>query len=258
MKQRKTAIVTGAGRGIGRGIALALADSGFNVAGIDIVYNPEDMSKGLAEVQAAVERRGVSFLPLQADISVLDDHERVLESVVDEFCGIDLLVNNAGVAPEKRLDILEMTPESYDRVMDINARGTVFFTQAAANIMISKGFKGFIVFITSVSAAISSPSRAEYCISKAALSHAARIFADRLAEHSINVYEIRPGIVKTDMTKAVAKKYDRLIAGGLIPQKRWGTPEDVGKAVAAIAGGAFSYSTGIIFEISGGMNIVSL
>jgi 3-oxoacyl-[acyl-carrier protein] reductase len=173
---------------------------------------------------------------------------------------IDVLVNNAGVAPDKRLDILETTPESYDRVMSVNARGSFFLTQKVALQMAgqSQGDSTFlqsIVFISSISADVSSPNRAEYCMSKAALSQAARIFADRLTGYGINVYEIRPGIIKTEMTAGVRDKYDRLIAEGIVPQRRWGLPEDVAKAVVALTQGAFSYSTGMIVEISGGMNI---
>ena len=179
---------------------------------------------------------------------------------MEKFGRIDLLVNNAGVAPEQRLDILETTPASFDRVLSINLRGPFFLTQAVATQMIAQKkqhpeSRPSIIFITSVSAYMSSPSRAEYCLSKAGLSMAAAIFADRLSEFGINVYEIRPGVIKTDMTAAVEGKYDKLIGEGLIPQQRWGLPEDVGKAVAALASGAFEYSTGLVIEVSGGMNI---
>ncbi len=174
-----------------------------------------------------------------------------------------MLVNNAGVAPEKRLDILETTPESYDRLLSINTRGAFFLTQKIANQMIhqvreQESGNPCIIFISSISASVSSSSRAEYCISKAALSMAAKVFADRLAEFGINVYEVRPGIIRTEMTDPVKEKYDRLIAEGLIPQKRWGFPEDVAKAVAALACGDFAYSTGLVVDVSGGMNIQRL
>jgi NAD(P)-dependent dehydrogenase (short-subunit alcohol dehydrogenase family) len=184
----------------------------------------------------------------------------MLKAILETYGRIDLLVNNAGVAPEKRLDLLETTPGSFDRVLDINLRGPFFLTQRVAAQMVaqvkeSADRKPAIVFVTSISADTSSPSRAEYCVSKAGLSMAAAVFADRLAEFGINVYEVRPGIIKTDMTSAVTAKYDRLITEGLVPQGRWGLPEDVGKAVAALVGGSFPYSTGTVIEVSGGMNL---
>jgi 3-oxoacyl-[acyl-carrier protein] reductase len=260
MNKRPVALITGAGRGIGRGIALELANAGFDIAGLDIVFEPENRKLGLFEVQELVSALGMDFCPLQGDISDLAAHEKILSEVNSRFGRVDLLINNAGVAPLVRLDILETTPESFDRVFAINARGAFFFSQRAARQMIrqvktSPDPKPAIVFITSISAAVSSPSRAEYCVSKAALSMAAKLYADRLAGFGINVYEIRPGIFETDMTAPVKKKYDKLIAEGLVPQKRWGYPEDVGKAVVALAKGYFPFSTGLVLEISGGMNI---
>ncbi|HUU37610.1 MAG TPA: 3-ketoacyl-ACP reductase [Candidatus Desulfaltia sp.] len=260
MKKRPVALITGSGRGIGRGIALELANSGFDIAGLDIVFEPENKKVGLFEVKELVNALGADFFPLQGDISDLAAHEKILGEVSGHFDRIDLLVNNAGVAPLVRLDILETTPESFDRVFGTNARGAFFFTQKAAKQMVlqvkkSPDPKPAIIFITSISAAVSSPSRAEYCISKAALSMTAALFADRLAEFGINVYEVRPGIVETDMTAPVRERYDKLIAEGLVPQKRWGFPEDVGKAVVALAKGYFPFSTGLVLEVSGGMNI---
>lgn len=259
-KDKRVALVTGAGQGIGRGISLELAKNGFDVVGMDIVFKPEKKNVGLFEVKKRVETLGSEFLPVQADVSSLKDHEKILKQALDRFGKIDVLVNNAGVAPEKRLDILETTPESYDRLLSINARGPFFLTQKIANQMVKQIKKNTemrpcIIFISSISASVSSPSRAEYCVSKAALSQAARVFADRLSEYSINVYEVRPGIIQTDMTASVREKYDRLIAQGLVPQKRWGFPEDVGKAVASLARGDFNYSTGLVIEVSGGMDI---
>jgi 3-oxoacyl-[acyl-carrier protein] reductase len=258
--RRPVAFVTGAGRGIGRGIALELARCGYDIAGGATHYEPGDRQHGLAEVQTRIEELGAAFLPVVGDIADLGLHQGMLDAVLRRFGAVDVLVNNAGVAPSIRRDILETTPESFDRVFGINARGTFFLTQCFARQMIRQAKEGTairpaIVFITSVSADTSSPSRAEYCISKAAASQAARVFADRLAEFGINVYEIRPGIIETDMTAPVKEKYDAMIAGGLLPQRRWGLPEDVGRAVAALVRGDFAYSTGMVVEVSGGMNI---
>jgi NAD(P)-dependent dehydrogenase (short-subunit alcohol dehydrogenase family) len=258
--KRPIALVTGAGRGIGRGIVLELARQGFDVAGLDIVFDPKDRRKGLFEVKAKVERLGRRFLPVRCDIADLEAHDRALDEIIRRFGRIDVLVNNAGIAPERRLELLETTPASYDRVMGTNARGTFFLTQNVARRMAprttgERRLAPSIVFITSISATVSSPSRSEYCMSKAALSMAATLFAHALAPHGISVFEIRPGIIATDMTAPVKAKYDQLIAAGLVPQGRWGLPEDAGKAVAALATGALPYSTGAIIEVSGGMNI---
>jgi 3-oxoacyl-[acyl-carrier protein] reductase len=260
MNKRPVAFITGASRGIGRGIAIELARHGYDVAGNSRALDAANTASGIFEVKRRVEELGATFLPLQGDVAVLEDHERMVELVLEQFGQIDLLVNNAGVAPEQRLDILETTPASFDRVLSINLRGPFFLTQRVAAQMIAQpkqpsGSRPSIVFITSVSAYMSSPSRAEYCLSKAGLSLAAAIFADRLSEFGINVYEVRPGVIKTDMTAPVEGKYDKLIDEGLIPQRRWGLPEDVGKAVVALTSGAFGYSTGLVVEVSGGMNI---
>ncbi len=257
---RPVALVTGAGQGIGRAAALALARTGFDIAGVDIVFEPRNRKKGLFEVKGRVERLGRRFLPVRCDIAAIVEHDRAVEAVLERFGRVDCLINNAGVAPEKRLNVLETTPASFDRVLNVNARGTFFLTQNVARRMSAQRTGGDIVppsiiFITSVSAVTSSPSRAEYCISKAALSMAATLFADALAPVGIAVYEIRPGIIATDMTAPVKAKYDLLIADGFVPQARWGQPEDVGKAVAALARGAFAFSTGAVIEVSGGMNI---
>lgn len=258
--KRPIALVTGAGQGIGRGIVIELARKGFDIAGLDILFDPRKKAKGLFEVKARVERLGRRFLPVRCDIASLPDHDRAIEALLAKFGRVDVLVNNAGVAPEKRLDILETTPGSFDRVMGVNARGAFFLTQNVAKRMVARAggggpVKPSIIFITSISAAVSSPSRAEYCLSKAALSMAATLFAHALAPHGITVYEVRPGIIATDMTAPVKARYDRLIAGGLVPQGRWGLPEDVGRAVAALACGAFGFSTGAVIEVSGGMNL---
>jgi NAD(P)-dependent dehydrogenase (short-subunit alcohol dehydrogenase family) len=254
------AVVTGAGRGIGRAIVLALAREGFDVIGIDIAFDPGDRKKGLFEVKDRVVELGGRFLPVAGDVSRVEDHDRMLDAAVGVCGRIDVLVNNAGIAPAKRVDVLETEPSSYDRLMSVNARGPFFLTQNAARRMAAQkprpdGLRPSIVFITSISAEVSSTARAEYCVSKAALSMAATVFADALAPKGIGVYEVRPGIIATDMTAGVKAKYDRLIAGGLVPQGRWGEPEDVGRAVAALVRGDFAFSTGAVVEVSGGMNI---
>jgi 3-oxoacyl-[acyl-carrier protein] reductase len=254
------ALVTGAGQGIGRGIVLELARNGFDLAGLDIRYDPKNAKKGLFEVKSEVERLGRRFVPVACDIASIAGHDKAVEAVIGALGRVDVLVNNAGVAPEKRRDILETTPASFDRVLGVNARGTFFLTQNVARRMAARTsaedtVPPSIIFITSVSATVSSPSRPEYCISKAALSMAATLFAHALAPVGISVYEVRPGIIATDMTAPVKAKYDKLIAEGFVPQRRWGLPEDVGRAVAALACGAFAYSTGAAIEVSGGMNI---
>ncbi|MDD8025967.1 MAG: 3-ketoacyl-ACP reductase [Acidobacteriota bacterium] len=260
MSKHRVALITGAGRGIGRGIALALAGEGFDIAGCDVVYEPENRAAGLFEVQAAVGAAGAEFLPIRADVADLDGHEALLAAVLERYGRIDCLVNNAGVGPKVRADLLEESAESYDRVLGINLRGPFFLTQKAAPHLAALAAREpearpCIVFITSMSAVVSSIARPGYCISKAGLSMAARLYADRLAGSGVGVYEIRPGIIRTEMTAPVREKYDRMIADGLVPQGRWGEPADIGRAVAALAGGAFGYATGSAVEISGGMDI---
>jgi len=261
---RPVAFITGASRGIGRGIALELARIGYDIAGNSRLLDPNNSLDGIFEVKHSVESLGGRFLPVKGDVSNLEDHDRMIGEAIRELGRIEVLVNNAGIAPEQRADVLETTPESFDRVLSTNSRGPFFLTQLVARQMIEqlqqakkldKEYKPKIVFITSISSYMSSATRVEYCMSKSALSMAAAVFADRLAEYGINVYEVRPGIVKTEMTAGVVEKYDRLIEAGLIPQQRWGLPEDVGKAVCALVSGAFEYSTGAVIEVSGGMNI---
>jgi 3-oxoacyl-[acyl-carrier protein] reductase len=260
---KPVSFVTGASRGIGRGIAIELAKQGHDLAGNGRGFDPANGASPLLETKRRALELGAAFLPLQGDVSSFEDHERMLRAILGRYGRVDVLVNNAGVAPEERLDVLETTPASFDRVLDINLRGAFFLTQRVAKQMIAQvearpERRPAIVFITSVSADTSSPSRAEYCMSKAGLSMAAAIFADRLAVHGIDVYEVRPGIIKTDMTRAVEATYERRIAEGRVLQRRWGTPEDVGKAVAALVGGSFAYSTGAVIEVSGGMSLKRL
>jgi len=257
------AFITGASRGIGRGIALELAKHGYDIAAGATKANPRNTEKGLYEVKARVEELGQRCAPVVGDVSSIEDHDRMIRETLDALGSIDVFVSNAGVAPEKRLDVLEATPDSYDRVMAINLRGPLFFSQAVAKRMIKQvkagaSSKPVMVFITSISANTASPSRVEYCVSKAGLSMVAQTLAVRMAEYGINVYEIRPGIIATDMTAAVREKYDKLIEQGLLLQRRWGLPEDVGKAVAGLVEGYFAYATGAVIEVGGGFGILRL
>ncbi|MBN2329191.1 MAG: 3-ketoacyl-ACP reductase [Candidatus Omnitrophica bacterium] len=249
------AIVTGSSRGIGRGIAVETAKAGY-----DIVVNYAGNEAAARETQKLVEEQGKRAEIVQADIADEADRKRLVDEALARFGRLDLLVNNAGVAPKVRADWLDMSMESYRYVMDTNLTGPLFLTQYAANKMISLKRSGVIdagriIFVTSVSAYTSSTNRGEYCLSKAALSMTAKLFADRLAGEGIWVFELQPGIIATDMTSVVKEKYDQLIGDGLTPQPRWGTPEDVGKAVSALAQGYFDFSTGSIIEIGGGFGI---
>jgi len=260
MNNKPLAVVTGASRGIGRAICLSLAASGYNIAGISRTLETSGSKKGLKELKPEIEDIGSDFIAMEADIADVNYHKNIVNEIDKSFGRIDVLVNNAGVAPIKRIDILQTSTESFDRLMGINLRGPFFFSQAIVNYMLDKktkikNYNPTVIFITSVSAALSSPERAEYCISKAGLSMASQVFADKLAGTGINVFEIRPGIIQTDMTAPVKEKYDKQIAGGLIPQGRWGKPTDISKAVVSLVIGNFPYSTGTIIELSGGMNI---
>jgi NAD(P)-dependent dehydrogenase (short-subunit alcohol dehydrogenase family) len=245
-----TALVTGASRGIGRGIALALA-----AAGHDVVVNYARNRAAAEEVGKQIEEHGVRARLVQADISVSADRRRL----VDEAGPVDLLVNNAGVAPDVRADILDATEESFDRVIGINLKGPYFLTQLVARQMVAAGVPGKIVTVSSMSAYTASTNRGDYCLAKAGLAMMTKLYAARLADHGITVYEIRPGIIATDMTGPVKQKYDRLIhEEGIMPIRRWGQPEDVGKAVVAIAAGLLPYSTGEVINVDGGFHIRTL
>lgn len=244
----KTAIVTGGRRGIGLGIAKELVKADFRVVITGVSPSAED---ALAEL-------GENALYFKCNSAVDADRKALMEYVDREFGRLDVLVNNAGVAPKIRADILETTEESFDYVVDTNTKGTFFMTQLVANYMIAHldpENLPMIINISSMSAYTSSVNRGEYCISKAGISMVTALFADRLSEYGINVYEVRPGIIKTDMTSKVTGKYDALIEDGITPIKRWGYPEDIGKAVAAIAGGAFPFSTGEVFNVDGGFHL---
>jgi len=259
MNDKPVAVITGASRGIGRSVAIALAAEGYDIAAIARSTD----SEGMEILGPEVEKRGSQFFPIGLDISCTGCQKEVVSNILERYGRIDVLVNNAGVAPLQRNDVLDMTEESYERVMSINLKGPVFFAQKIAREMIwlkpqIPSYNPVIVFMTSVSADMSSTNRAEYCISKAGLSMATTVFADRLSREEILVFEVRPGVIQTDMTAKIKDKYDKLISEGLVPQKRWGLPEDIGKAVASIARGDWNFSTGMVFEISGGLNIRKL
>lgn len=257
------ALITGASRGIGRGIALELAKLGHDLV-INYAGNVEAAKQTAGDCVAAAQATGKTIQAeiCQADISVGVERQKLITFTREKFGRLDLLVNNAGVAPNVRADILEAGEESFDRLIAINVKGPYFLTQLAAKWMIEqvqsptfKVHRPKIVTISSVSAYTASTNRGDYCVSKAALSMLTPLFASRLAEHGINVYEIRPGIIATDMTGAVKEKYDKLIADGLTPIQRWGTPEDIGCAVAAIASNAFPFSTGEVINVDGGFHL---
>jgi NAD(P)-dependent dehydrogenase (short-subunit alcohol dehydrogenase family) len=252
----RVAVVTGAGRGIGRGIALALADLGWTV----IVNYRSDAASAEETCREALRRGSPLARPIRADVSDMAEGRRLIDESVALSGRLDLWVNNAGVAPEPRLDLLETTAESWDRVVGTNLRGPFFLSQAVAREMIRLQAAGLVaepqlVFITSISSRFASISRGEYCIAKAGLSMAAQLFAARLAGTGIRVYEVRPGLIDTDMTRAVRAAYDERIAGGLVPMARWGTPDDVGRAVAMIAAGGLPYSTGAVIDVDGGLGL---
>ena len=239
----KVALVTGSNKGIGKGIADMLKDNGYTV-----VYS------------ARSENIGAEHF-VRCDISRAEDRQNLADYIQKTFGRLDLLVNNAGVACEVRLDVLETTEQSFDRVVGINTKGTFFMCQLFSNLMIKMKESGLedynprIVNVSSVSAYTSSPSRGEYCISKAGISMVTSLFADRLSEYGIPVFEVRPGIIKTSMTECVSSKYDKLIADGITPIKRWGTPEDVAKCVLAVSGGLLDFGTGTVLNADGGFHI---
>lgn len=251
--EHKVALVTGGARGIGHGVAEALASEGC-----DLVITGR---RPVAEIEAALEplrQHGTRVEYLQSDVSNVADRERLLASIESMQGRLDVLVNNAGIAPRLRADVLEASEESFDEVMAANLRGPYFLTQAAARWMVRQkqadaAYRGCIVNISSVSATVASVNRGDYCISKAGIAMATKLWAVRLAEFGIDVYEIRPGIVSTDMTSAVRSKYDGLIDAGLLLEKRWGTPEDVGKAVAMLVRGDLPYASGSVLVLDGGM-----
>lgn len=256
----KTALITGGSRGIGFGVAERLATEGWH-----LVLNGVRPEAAVDEALAKLRALGARVAYAQGDIGSADGRRSIVDTC-DTFTSggsVNLLVNNAGVAPKVRADLLDTTEESYDHVVDTNLRGVFFLTQAIARRMVAAKsantlFAGSIITISSISATVVSVNRGEYCIAKAGLSMLTQLFAARLGAHGIPVYEVRPGVIKTDMTAAVAGKYDALIESGLFVQARWGLPDDVGRAVAALARGDLAYSTGQVILVDGGMTIPRL
>ena len=252
---RKVALITGATRGIGKGIALELAATGLDIAAV----GTRDASQA-ADAVEEIRSQGTDVVYVQADVSTAEGRAKMVAETRDAFGRLDVLVNNAGVAPKERVDILDVSEQSFDWVFGINLRGPLFLTQEAAKWMIRQKAEDpdrdpAIINISSVSAYASSPARAQYCISKAGMTMMTHLYADRLAEFGIRVYEIRPGIIETDMTAKVKEKYDKLISEGLTPIDRWGQPADVGKAVVAIVQGFLSFSTGEVINVDGGFHM---
>ena len=255
---KRVALITGGSRGIGFGIATQLAMNGF-----DIAING---TRSDADVEDAVKKLkdfGNDVIYCRGSISSVADREHIIDQVRKHYSALHVLVNNAGIAPKVRTDILETTEESFDDVISVNLKGAYFLMQKAAHWMIEqkkndKTFTGCIINISSMSATVTSLNRGEYCISKAGLSMATQLFAVRLGEFNIPVFEVRPGIIRTDMTAGVKEKYDKLINEGLLVQKRWGEPEDVGKVVSSLVNGNFAYSTGQVIMVDGGLTIPRL
>jgi len=261
MNDRPVSLVTGAGRGIGRGVAVELAKLGHAV-----VVNYAGNANAAEECLRLVREAGGDGITARADVSVSADRERLVQETLEAYGRIDLLVNNAGVAPSVRADLLEAGEESFDRMIAVNLKGPYFLTQIVARQMIEQAQRGDvkafglprIVTITSVSAYAASVNRGDYCVAKAGLAMMTALYAARLAEYGVNVYELRPGVIATDMTEGVKEKYDRMIEQGAWPIRRWGQPEDIGRAVAAIARGDFPYSTGEVINIDGGFHLRTL
>lgn len=248
---RPVALVTGGRRGIGRAIAEKLAADGYDVGVLDLV-DDADMTDAMARIAAAGGRaHGVA-----CDLANLDAHQAALDAIETALGPVDVLVNNAGRGAVVRGELLDLEPENFDTVLDVNLRGTVFLTNAVVRGMLAReGARRAVVTVTSVSAEAASPERADYCISKAGVSMYVKALAVRLAGTGIGVFEVRPGIIKTEMTAGVTEKYDRLISAGLVPEGRWGFPEDVAAAVAALASGSFAFSQGQVVTVDGGLTL---
>lgn len=253
-------LITGASRGIGRGIARSVAELGCSLA-VNYVKNAEAAKETVSLCEQHRMNKDQRFVPIQADIGVSEDRDRLVGQTLQELGRIDGLVNNAGVGPRVRADITQLTEDGFAEVLRTNLHGPIFLTQSVVkywltskpHALLPAGFK--IVFISSISANTASIDRAEYCLSKAGLAMAAQLWAVRLADEGIQVFEIRPGLMATDMTRPATEKYDKLIADGVVPLKRWGTPDDVGHAVKAILSGHFPFSTGQVINIDGGFHL---
>ena len=256
MSGRPVALVTGARRGIGRACGEKLAAAGFDIAATDLVLDAQCEKARDAFVKAGAEAAFFAH-----DVSDVAAHAGLVKAVIERFGRLDCLINNAGRGAVERGDLLELAPDNFDAVMNVNLRGTLFLTQAAARAMLERGALSpprTIITITSVSAALASPERADYCISKAGLSMAMRNFALRLAPDGIAVFEVRPGIIRTDMTAPVSGKYNEAIGAGLVPMKRWGEPADIGDVVAGLASGRFAFATGSVISADGGLSVPRL
>ena len=252
---RPLALVTGARRGIGRAIALELARTGHDLALTDLLDD-----EALRDAVAACEQAGASAAAFAHDRADVAAHSLLMAAISARFGRLDVVVSNAGIGAPVRGDVLDLTPENFDRVMNVNLRGALFLCQAAARLMLSQkpATPRTFIFVTSVSAEMASPERADYCISKAGLSMFAKNLALRLASENIAVFELRPGIIATDMTAGVTAKYNAAIAGGLVPMRRWGNAEDVARSAAALVSGAFHFSTGTIIHTDGGLSLPKL
>jgi len=258
MNMKKSALVTGGSRGIGLGVAVELGKAGFSLA-INGVRDEEQVNETLLELRSL----GTEVVYVKGDISQASGRQAMFDKVLATFGHLNVLVNNAGIAPLQRKDILEAEEESFDHVMDVNLKGPYFLTQMFARHMVEtrkrdNEFRACVINVSSISSTVASVNRGEYCISKAGVSMATRLWAVRLGEYDIPVYEIQPGIIKTDMTARVKKKYDQLFEEGISVQKRWGMPGDVGKVAVAMANGSLPYSTGQVVVVDGGLTIPRL
>ncbi|MDB5526466.1 MAG: fabG [Rhizobium sp.] len=253
--ERPVALITGGRRGIGLGIAKALAADGFDIALTGVSEaNTDD------PVLSELKSTGIEAIYVRSDLADLTSHRSAIDAVTDHFGAIDCLVNNAGIASVVRGDFLDLDPRNFDTIVGTNLRGTIFFTQAVVRAMLKNepGFARSVINITSVSSTMSSPERLDYCVTKAGLSAFSQGLALRLAETGVGVFEVRPGVIRSDMTAKVSEKYDAQIAAGLVPMKRWGEPSDVGAIVSSLASGKFGFATGSVIDADGGLSISRL